>query len=264
MKIFGILNITPDSFSDGNKYLTEKAMQAQVEKLIADGADVIDIGGESTRPGAELVDVQTELSRVEPIIRYIKENYQVQISIDTYKPEVAARAVELGVDFINDVRGSYCNHKMLDLVIAADVKYVLMHNNPQFKKTGLLGKEAIDLINNDCQQAIDYLKNSNYDLNKLILDPGIGFNKTAEQSLSIIANMEYYRQTNSYELLLGTSRKSCLQLASKIEVASQRDIPTVVTSIFAENADIDYIRVHDVQMNKQGIDTFGVINGYRK
>lgn len=264
MQIFGILNVTPDSFSDGNQYVDEHQIITHVEKLISDGVDVIDIGGESTRPGAEVVDVETELKRVVPVIKLIKENYDVLISIDTYKPKVAKVAIDLGVDYINDVRGSYCNPEMLDLIIASKVKYILMHNNPNFKENNLLGKAAVEQINIECKPAIDYLLANNYPMEKLILDPGIGFSKSPEQSLSIIANLDYYKLTNNYKTLLGASRKSSLQLASGIQLAKERDIPTVVTSLIARWANIDCIRVHNVLVNKQGLDTLGVLNEYRR
>ncbi len=259
-QIVGILNLTPDSFSDGGNYMTETQILKQVENLIGNGASIIDIGAESTRPGATYVSAKDEIQRLQGVIKLIKNNYDVKISLDTYKPEVAKYGIEAGVDIINDVKASMCNYQMLDVIIEYKVPYIAMNYDPQLKELDLQPNELCDYVLNSFEAVIEYLKKHNYDLNKLILDPGIGFYKTAQQSLLLIQNLQYLRANTKYQLLLGASRKSSLGVASGIEDAQKRDVPTLITSILAMQSGIDYVRVHNAQMTNEGFKTLGAID----
>lgn len=261
--VMGILNVTPDSFSDGGNFENIENIKAQVEKLIEEGATIIDIGGESTRPGAQLVDVDTELKRVLPIIDYIKANYQVEISLDTYKPKVAKAGIEAGIDYINDVRGTQFNTEMLDVVIENNIKYICMHNDPSFRDANVKSKDAVEKIIESYQPIEKYLFNNGYDLTNLIIDPGIGFYKTHEQSLSIIANLKSLVDQSQHQVLLGTSRKSSLGYATGIEVASERDVPTAVTSLYAMRAKCEYVRVHNPKVNIEAMQMMEVLDELR-
>lgn len=264
MKLMGILNVTPDSFSDGNQYNTDELILKQVSKMISEGADIIDIGGESTRPGAIKVSQEEELNRIIPIIKLIQANFEIEISIDTYKPQVALESLKLGVNYINDVHGSFASKQMLEIISTHNCKYILMHCNENIRNMEIEGKELINQIIEDITPTIDNLLKLGYRKENIIIDPGIGFYKKHNQSLSIIANLDYLKKKTNYEVLLGASRKSSLAEISGIEEAEKRDIPTAVTSVLAQKANIDYVRVHNIQTNREAINTFKAIYEYRK
>ncbi len=262
MKVMAILNITPDSFSDGGSYENLEQIGIQVNKFIAEGATIVDIGGESTRPGATAVSLEEELKRVLPIVKYVKENFEIEISIDTYKPEVARACLEQGVDYINDVRGTWNNQEMFDVACEYQCKYILMHCDPEFKQKAVIATKAIDDVVVSLNQSIEQLKATGYNLDNLIVDPGIGFYKNPEQSLSMLRHLDYMREQIRYPILLGTSRKSSLAVACGEQVASKRDVATAVTSTLAVMSNLDYVRVHNVYDNVQAIKTIEAIYEY--
>ncbi len=248
--IMGILNITPDSFSDGNSYMKIEEAKKQVKKMIDDGAHIIDVGGESTRPGAEFVSIEEEIKRVVPIIKMIKENFNVLISIDTYKSDVAKEAVIAGADIINDVWANKYDFNMLDVVKEYEVFYVAMHN----KKEKKYDKDVILDIKEDYEKLLEDCKNKNIDLNKVILDPGIGFAKGKEENLEVLSRLKELRESFDNIMLLGTSRKSFIGTINNVDIPKDRVIGTCVTTVYGLEAGFEIFRVHDVKENKQTIE----------
>lgn len=247
MNIFGILNVTPDSFSDGGNYVDLEQAKKQVKKMIEDGATVIDVGGESTRPGASFVDAQTEISRVVPVIKMIKKNFDIEVSIDTYKSEVAYAAVIAGATIINDVKANSYDHKMLEIVKNHNIKYIAMHSFDC--------DDVMQDIYRCFNQIINEFKEMGISDSKLILDPGVGFNKDINDNIKIMNNLKKMKSDfSSFEFLLGTSRKRFIGSINNLEVANERVIGTVVTSVLAYQANFEYVRVHDVLENKQAIE----------
>lgn len=257
MKIFGILNVTPDSFSDGGSYVDIELAKTRVAKMIEEGADVIDIGGESTRPGAEFVSAETEIVRVVPVIEMIKKNFDIEISIDTYKSQVAEAAVHAGATIINDVQANRYDGKMLELVKKYNVKYVAMHSRKVIDQSILLDIDIlfIEILNLAHELGIKS--------DQIILDPGIGFNKNINDNLKIIKQMKILRDRYpNCQFLLGTSRKRFIGTINELPIASERVIGTVVTTVLGYQAGFDYVRVHDVLENKQAIDMVDAVSNY--
>lgn len=249
-KIVAILNVTPDSFSDGGKYVNIDEARKQVEKLINEGADIIDVGGESTRPGADFVSIEEEIKRVVNVIKMIKSEFNTLVSIDTYKSEVAEASIQAGADIINDVWGNKYDGKMLNLVKKYNVDYIAMHNSKEEQYTNGVVCDVIDYFNS----IIEDTKAIGIDKNKLILDPGIGFAKDINDNLAIMNNLAQIRtKFNDYKFLLGTSRKRFIGTITNEIKPNKRVIGTTVTTTMAANANVDYVRVHDVLENKQAI-----------
>ncbi len=248
--IMGILNVTPDSFSDGNSYMNIEDAKKQVSKMIKEGANIIDVGGESTRPGADFVSISEEIKRVVPIIKMIKENFDILVSIDTYKSEVANEAVIAGADIINDVWSNKYDKKMLDVVSKHNVYYVAMHN----KKEKKYDEGVIKDIILDYKNILKECEKKNIDLNKVILDPGIGFAKGKKENLEVLSNLKKIRKEFSNIMLLGTSRKSFIGTINNIDIPRDRVIGTCVTTVYGLEADFEIFRVHDVKENRQTIE----------
>lgn len=255
MKIFGILNVTPDSFSDGGNYSNTELAKLRVEQMIKDGASIIDVGGESTRPGASFVTAAEEINRVIPIIEMISANFDVEISIDTYKSEVANAAVAAGASIINDVQANQYDGKMLEIVKKNDVKYIAMHSR---KNNNVMLDMEIVFI-----QILNFAKELEIPNSNIILDPGIGFNKDLNDNLKILKSLKSLKAkfpTNQF--LLGTSRKRFIGLINNVEVAKERVIGTTVTTVIAYQAGFEYVRVHDVLANKHAIEMIGAIENH--
>lgn len=251
--IMGILNMTPDSFSDGGSYINKKDAIKQVEKMIREGATIIDIGGESTKPNAKYVDAEEETNRIVPIIKQIKSQFDILISVDTYKPEVAKKAIEAGADIINDVWGGSKDPQMLELVAETKIPYIAMHNQKDKQYNNLI--EDIDLF---FETLITYLNKADYPMERLILDPGIGFAKTHEDNVCIMQNLEHFQKFEC-KLLLGTSRKSMIGNIVNEDNPQKRIVGTCITSAEAVRAGYDIVRVHDVKENCQAIEMAEVL-----
>lgn len=251
--IMGILNTTPDSFSDGGTYVTKEEALKQVEKMIEDGAEIIDVGGESTRPNAEVVSEEEELRRVIPIISAIKEQFNILVSIDTYKPNVAKQALNAGADIVNDIWGGSKDSRMLDLIIKRQVPYIAMHNQETKEYNNLIGDMDKFFLH-----LIQRLKEGNYPMDKLILDPGIGFAKTHEDNVKVMQNLNFFNKYGT-KLLLGTSRKSMIGIMNDEDSPKNRVIGTCATTVMAVQAGYDIVRVHDVCENRQAIEVADVI-----
>lgn len=242
--IMGILNITPDSFSDGGKWNDMDRAKKHVESMINDGATIIDVGGESTRPGYICVTVEEEIERVSPIIEMIKSNYDVAVSVDTYKAPVAKAAVSAGADLINDIWGFKGDKDMAKVAAECNVPCCLMHNrdlniNPY--------SDFLTDVLKDLQESIDMGLQAGVKPENIITDPGIGFGKDLQQNLIMMNNVEILHKLG-YPILLGTSRKSMIGKTLDLPV-DERVEGTIATTVMGVMKGCSIIRVHDVKEN---------------
>lgn len=242
--VMGILNITPDSFSDGGKFNKVEVAVERAKKMIEEGVDIIDIGGESTRPNSEFVSDDEEINRVVPIIKAIKDSMDIPISIDTYKSKTAEAAIKAGADIINDVWGFKKDKDMACVAKKYNVPCILMHNRLNIKYSNLMNDVILDL-----EESIKIALDAGIDREKIILDPGIGFAKTYEENLIVMNNLEKVVNMG-YPVLLGTSRKSMIGLALNLP-ATNRVEGTIATTVIGINKGCHFIRVHDVLENKR-------------
>lgn len=242
--IMGILNMTPDSFSDGGSYAsTEKAIE-RARQMVAEGADIIDIGGESTRPGAEKVSLEEELRRVLPVIEALREAVGVPISVDTYKPEVAKRSLEAGAHIINDIWGFKDSPAMARIAAEYDCPVILMHNRTDMN----YGAFVLDVIA-DLQESVRLALASGVRAERIILDPGIGFAKNYEHNLYLMNHLNGIVALG-YPVLLGTSRKSFIQRTLQLPAEDVVEGTSATVAIgIAQGCQI--IRVHDVKQMKR-------------
>ena len=244
--IMGILNVTPDSFSDGGKYSTLDQALLHAEQMVRDGAHIIDVGGESTRPGYEEIPAGEEIERVAPVIEALKKNLDVPVSIDTYKSPVAEAAFQAGADMVNDIWGFMADPAMPGLCAKYDAACCLMHNKKEPVYRDFL-PEMLYELGRCVERAIAF----GVDPDKIMVDPGIGFGKTQEQNLEMIAHLEIMRELG-YPALLGTSRKSVIGNVLELS-ADERLEGTLVTTVYAVQQGCSFVRVHDVKENARAI-----------
>lgn len=238
--VMGILNATPDSFSDGGSYTDLSKAMEQAKQMITAGADIIDIGGESTRPGFAPVPLEAELARVLPVIKGIREFSDVPISIDTYKAETARQAIEAGADIINDVWGAKADPNMARVAADYNVPIILMHNRKDKNYTNL-----IEDMKKDLMESVELVKMAGLTDDKIILDPGIGFAKTYEDNLNVMHHLEAFHDLG-YPILLGTSRKTFIGITLGQEV-NERLEGTGATVCLGIAKGVQIVRVHDVE-----------------
>jgi dihydropteroate synthase len=255
MKIMAILNVTPDSFSDGGKYTDINTILKTVEDMVKNNVDIVDVGGESTRPGAEPVTLEEEINRVIPVIKAIHNNFpEIDISVDTYKSKVANLAVENGAKFINDISAMTFDKEMIKVVANNDVKVVLMHilgtpkdmqNNPKYN-------DVINEVFNFLKVRVNFAIQNGVSEKNIIIDPGIGFGKLLEHNLLLLKNIKKLKELN-LPVLIGLSRKSMFGKLLNLNV-DERDIATIITETYCVLNGADYIRTHNyinaVQMRK--------------
>ncbi len=244
--VMGILNVTPDSFSDGGKFNDMDKALYHVEEMITDGMDIVDIGGESTRPGYTILPDEEEISRVIPIIEKVKSRFDIPISLDTYKGKVALAGIEAGADMINDIWGLKYDEIMAKVIAESGLPCCLMHNREKPDYHNYMEDVAEDL-----KETLVIANNAGIADDKIILDPGVGFGKTYENNLEIIDRLEMLH-TLGYPLLLGCSRKSVIGLTLDLPV-SQRLEGTLVTTIYGVLKGAMFVRVHDVKENVRAI-----------
>jgi len=237
--VMGILNATPDSFSDGGRYVRLDEAVEHGLRLIAEGADIIDVGGESTRPGAKAVTTEEELYRVLPIIRTLSAATDVPISIDTYKPEVARAALESGAAMLNDVWGGRRNRAMLELAAKWGVPICLMHSRQEAVYGDLMAEVTADLKVSVALAHAAGVRSEN-----IILDPGIGFGKTWEHNLQVMKNLADITSLG-YPVLLGTSRKSFIGKVLDLPVGDRKE-GTAATVAYGITRGVRLVRVHEV------------------
>ena len=244
--VMGILNVTPDSFSDGGSYTSiDKAME-QAEKMIQQGADIIDVGGESTRPGHVQIGDEEEIKRVVPVIREIKKKFDIPVSIDTYKSVVAKAALEAGADLLNDIWGFRYDEKMAELAAEYDVPVCLMHN-----RDNLDYDDFMEDVKKDLQISLDIAEKYGVKKENIMLDPGVGFGKTYEQNLMVMNHLEEIVDMG-YPVLLGTSRKSVIGLTLDLPVDEREEGP-LATSVLGAIKVCQFVRVHDVEKNVRAL-----------
>lgn len=244
--IMGILNVTPDSFSDGGKYNQLDQALKRAETMLSEGADIIDVGGESTRPGHTQISIQEEIERVVPIIEKIKNNLDIPVSIDTYKSGVARAALQAGADLVNDIWGLKYDPEMAKLIAGKKAACCLMHNRDNTEYG-----EFITEVFQDLRECVQIAAAAGIDENKIILDPGVGFGKTYEMNLEILRYLEDFHQFG-YPMLLAASRKSMIGLTLDLPV-EQRVEGTLVTTVMAVMKNYGFVRVHDIKENKRAI-----------
>lgn len=249
----GIINVTPDSFSDGGRCSSLENAVAQADALVAAGADLLDVGGESTRPFAQPVSEEEELRRVIPAILAIRQKYALPISIDTTKAEVARQALGAGADMINDVSALRHDPAMIDLVRASTVPVVIMHmqGTPGDMQVEPVYQDVVGDIIEFFRERLFWLREQSVDCSRIIIDPGIGFGKTFTHNLIILKNLSAFSILGQ-PILLGHSRKRFLGdiTGTKVE---ERDIATAVVSALAVTQGVSIVRVHDVASNRQAI-----------
>jgi dihydropteroate synthase len=244
--IMGILNVTPDSFSDGGKWNDRDKALKHVEEMIEDGMDIVDIGGESTRPGYVRISDDEEISRIVPVIKDVKANFDIPISVDTYKSVVAREAVKAGADMINDIWGLKYDKKMSQVVAESGLPCCLMHNRKEAEYNDFLQDVAADLA-----ESIRIAEQAGIADDKIIIDPGVGFGKSYENNLEIINCLEELNMFG-YPILLGTSRKSVISLTLGADMDARVD-GTLVTTVMGVMKGCSFVRVHDVKENYRAI-----------
>lgn len=244
--VMGILNVTPDSFSDGGRYNNLDSALRQTEKMISEGADIIDIGGESTRPGYTLLSNEEEISRVVPVIEAVKKRFDIPISLDTYKAEVAKAGILSGVDMINDIWGLKYDTQMAGVIADAKLPCCLMHN----RKEAVYQDFMKDMIA-DIEESLEIAQRAGIDCERIMIDPGVGFAKSYEQNLMAIHHVD---QLHCFGLpiLLATSRKSVIGLTLDLD-KDQRVEGTVSTTVVGTMKNVSFVRVHDVKENVRAI-----------
>jgi len=242
--VMGILNLTPDSFSDGGRWNGLEASVLHAKEMIKDGADIIDIGGESTRPNHAYVTEEEEIRRVIPVIEALSKEVQVPISIDTYKGKVAELAIMAGASLINDVWGFKKDPYISKLAAKFQVPCCLMHN-----KSNSIYESFIEDILKELGESVDIALKAGVKRENIILDPGIGFGKTYDQNLETMQKLEHISNLG-YPVLLGTSRKSMIGNALNLPV-EERVEGTVATTVIGIAKGCDFVRVHDVLENKR-------------
>ncbi len=242
----GILNVTPDSFSDGGKFVKQDDILARVEQMLEEGMDILDIGGESTRPGHKKITAEEEIERISPVIELIKSRFNTAISLDTYKSEVAKAGIKAGADMINDIWGLKYDERMAKVIAESGVCCCLMHNRETSEYVDFMQDVAADIA-----KSVHIANQAGISDDKIILDPGVGFGKNYEQNLEIMNCMDELHMFG-YPILLGASRKSVIGLTLDLPV-EERIEGTIATSVMAVMKGCSFVRVHDIKENVRAI-----------
>ncbi len=242
--IMGILNVTPDSFSDGGKFNNLDSALHHAEEMIEEGADIVDIGGESTRPGHIVISEEEEIERVVPIIEAVKARFDVPVSIDTYKGNVAEAALQAGADLVNDIWGFKFDKKTALMTAKYDAACCLMHNRNEAVYNDFLE----DMVN-DMAECVKIAREAGVADDKIMLDPGVGFGKTYEMNLAAINHVDVLHRLG-FPILLGTSRKSVIGNTLNLP-ADQRVEGTLATTVIGVMKNCAFVRVHDIKENKR-------------
>jgi len=245
--VMGILNVTPDSFYDGKRYNTVKNAVDHALKMVEEGADIIDVGGESTRPGAYPVSEAEELKRIIPLIKILSKQIRKPISIDTYKAKVAEKAIDAGASIINDIGGLLMNKHMAKVAAEAKVPVIIMHKKgkPRTMQKNPIRKNVMSEIMSYLQKSVSRAVNAGIDEDKIILDPGIGFGKTLHQNLKILKRLKEFKSMG-FPILIGTSRKQFIGAILKLSTR-ERLYGTLATLSIAVMNGAHIVRVHDVR-----------------
>ena len=249
--IMGILNVTPDSFSDGGRYDDVDMAIASAKQMVLDGADIIDVGGESSRPNAQPVSADEECRRVIPVVQALSEQTETIISVDTCKAEVAMKALQAGAHLVNDITALYSDPKMVEVVIEANASTILMHmqGTPDTMQKSPSYQNVVSEVYDWLKEAVDHAVDKGVREDLIIVDPGIGFGKTFDHNLQLLRNLEVFRQLKC-PLLVGTSRKAFIGQILNLP-ADQRDGGTAATVAWSISKGVDIVRVHDVATMKR-------------
>ena len=247
--IMGILNVTPDSFSDGGAYTSVESAVAQAEQMMREGAALIDVGGESTRPGYREISVDEECERVVPVIRAIRERLPVPISVDTYKYDVAKEAIAAGADMLNSIWGFVRDERLAKLVAQTDTSVCLMDNRDEIAETD--PEQFLTVVKNELGRSLETAEKYGIRKEKIMLDPGVGFGKTYEQNLAVIRDIGVLTETGC-PILLAVSRKSVIGLTLDLPV-EEREEGTIALSVYASMKGCAAVRVHDVEKNARAL-----------
>lgn len=283
--IMGILNVTPDSFSDGGSFCELDMALNHVEDMLRAGADIIDIGGESTRPGHSVISVQEEIDRVCNVISLVRDHYDVPISIDTYKAQVAEAAISAGADMINDIWGlryeeyhsgigEDTTSRMAEVAAGTGVPVLIMHNDclgrdisvrdggvmteyiringDEELRSHIYEENVVDRVIYGLGRSIEVAEKASISRDKLIIDPGVGFAKTQRENLMVTNNLERIISEVGIPMLLAASRKSMIGNVLELDT-DQREEGTIVTTILAAEAGCSFVRVHDVERNSRAL-----------
>jgi dihydropteroate synthase len=260
--VLGILNVTPDSFADGGKFLDSKDAINQGRRLIAEGADIIDVGGESTRPGAERVSQDDEIKRVIPVITELVKDGAV-ISVDTTRAEVAKQAIAAGATYVNDVSGGLADEKMAQLIAAnPKVQYIVMHWRGESKdmQSKAIYKDVVKEVKDELDDRVSQLIKAGVQTEQIILDPGIGFAKEPEHNWAILRNIERF-QLLGYPILIGASRKRFLGELVNAKDTDDRESASIVLTAELARLNVWGVRTHSVKPHR---DAIAVIDRLRK
>ncbi len=246
--VIGVLNVTPDSFSDGGQFLNKGSALRQALSLAKDGADIIDVGGESTRPGAGDISVRDELSRVIPVIRAIAGRLDIPISVDTRKAEVAEEAIKAGAGIVNDTSGLKYDKRMAEVVAKAKAFIIIMHmrGEPKSMQANPRYNDVVKDIISDLKVSMGLAKTAGVAGDKIIIDPGIGFGKTLEHNLEILNRLEEFKKLK-LPICIGTSRKSFIGRVLGVKNPDERLAGTIATCAMSIMKGANLIRVHDVK-----------------
>lgn len=244
--VMGILNVTPDSFSDGGKYSQMDQALFRVEEMLKEGMDILDMGGESTRPGYTLLSDEEEKERMLPVLEAVKKRFDIPVSIDTYKSKVAEAGIQAGADFINDIWGLKYDERMAGVIAKAGIPCCLTHNRKEADYQSLM-----DDIIADLGETLTIAETAGIDRGKIILDPGIGFGKTYEQNLKVLRHLEELQSTGC-PILLGTSRKSVIGLTLDLPVTERME-GTIATTVLGVMKGCSFVRVHDIKENVRAV-----------
>jgi len=253
--IMGILNVTPDSFSDGGKFTDVNAAIVQVQRMLSEGVDIIDIGGESTRPGSEPVPASEQIQRVIPVIEAIRKFSDILISIDTTSSVVAQAALNAGANWINDVSGGLNDSAILTLAATAGVPIVLMHSQgtPKSMQENPYYEDVVQEVIVALQARIEAALAVGVKAEQIILDVGIGFGKRKQDNLDLLAHLDEFVALG-YPVLLGTSRKRFMGSVCDVQEPTELVTATAVTTALGVMAGVMLFRVHDVKENRQAVD----------
>ena len=242
--IMGILNVTPDSFSDGGKFNNLDAALRHAEEMVEEGADIVDIGGESTRPGHIVISEQEEIARVVPIVEAVKAHFDVPVSIDTYKGNVAEAALQAGADLVNDIWGFKFDKKTALMTAKYNAACCLMHN-----KDEAVYNDFLEDMVSEMAECVKIAREAGVADDKIMLDPGVGFGKTYEMNLAAINHVDVLHRLG-FPILLGTSRKSVIGNTLNLP-ADQRVEGTLATTVIGVMKNCAFVRVHDIKENKR-------------
>ncbi len=252
-RVMGILNVTPDSFSDGGEFVNDDSIRAQAGKMVAAGADIIDVGGESTRPFAQSVSIEKELERVITAISIIREQHEIPISIDTTKAIVAREALTAGADIINDVSALRFDPEMISLVRKTSAPVIIMHmkGTPETMQVDPVYDDVVKEIIDFLDERLNWANEKGVSRDRFIIDPGIGFGKTVAHNLIILNRLQEFQKLGC-PILVGHSRKSFIGKVLDLDV-KERDVATAVISGLCTNNGASIVRVHDVGKTVQAV-----------